>query len=69
MAQHVVFIDRIAVKPVPHDGTVDAVVVTPAFIARVVWGVDENAIHLSGVIRQQRLERHKVISVNDETSG
>src|ERR1039458_5516945 len=49
-------------KPFTDERAVNAVVVNPAFVASVVRRVNVDALDLSGVVRQQRLERDEVVA-------
>ena len=62
-------------KPISDLGATDAVAVDPArplsrvvalVDAGVVRRVDVDALHLTGVIRQQCLERDEVVALDDE---
>lgn len=45
---------------------VHVVVVSPSLVAGVVWRINIDALHLSGVIWQQRLERDKVVTLHNQ---
>ena len=53
-------------QPFADDRAVHVVVVNPALVARVVGGVDVDALHLPGVIRKERLERDKIVALHDQ---
>ena len=53
-------------QPVPHEGRIHVVVVRPALVARVVGRIDVDALYLSVIGRQQRLQRGQVIAVDDQ---
>ena len=55
-----------AFQPRFNDGTFDVVVVNPAFVAGVVRRVNVDALHLPGVVRQQRLERDQIVALHNE---
>lgn len=56
----------VAVQPLAEHGAVDIVVITPAFIACVVRRVDEDTVHLPGVLGEKRFEGVKVVAMDDE---
>ena len=56
-------------EPLANEGAVDIVVVGPALVAGVVRRVDANALHLTGVVWEQRLEGDEVVSLDDEVAG
>ena len=56
-------------KPLADYGTVDVVVVSPAFVTGVVRRVNVDALDLAGVVRQQRLERHQIVALHDEVAA
>ena len=55
-------------EPFADDRAVDVVIVSPAFIAGVVRRVNVDALDLSGVERQQRLERHEIVALHYEVA-
>ena len=57
-----------SVKPLLHEWTIHIVVVGPALVAGVVRRVDVDALHPTGVAGQQRLERMKIIPMDDEVA-
>ena len=58
------FTDHFA-KPLLDLRIVDIVVIHPAFIARIIWRIDVDALNLSLIFRQQRFQRFQIISVNN----
>ena len=53
-------------QPSPHLRTVDGVVVDPVFIARVVGGIDVNALDLPGIVGQERLEGEEIVTFDQQ---
>lgn len=51
-------------QPIPDRQAVDGIVVGSRLIARVVGRIDVDALHLSGVVREERLEREEVIALD-----
>lgn len=66
MSEAVLDPDWVRIKPFLDHRRVDVVVVAPAFVAGVVGRVDEDAVHLARVERQERLQRVQIVAVNDE---
>ena len=56
-------------EPFADDGAVDVVVVSPALVSRVVRRVNVDALHLAGVVGQQRLEGDEVVALHDEVAA
>jgi hypothetical protein len=55
-------------QPLTDNRAVHVVVVSPALVAGVVRRIDVDALHLAGVVRQERFERNEVIALHDEIS-
>src|SRR3569832_2326866 len=53
-------------EPLADDWAIDVVVIGPVFVSRVVGRIDVDALHLTGVVRQDRLEGNEVIPLDDE---
>ena len=60
-------VDRgLLLQPLSHGGTVDVVVVYPAFVSRIVRRIDVDDVHAIRVSRHQRLQSVKVVAVDDQ---
>ena len=53
-------------QPAADLRAVYVVVVNPTLIPRVVRRVDVDALHLAGVVRQERLERDQIVPLNQQ---
>ena len=53
-------------KPIPDNRAIHVVVINPVFVARIVGRIDIDALHLSGIVGQQRLERDEVIALDNK---
>ena len=68
MPQSVLDADRVLLQPLLHHRAIDVVVIAPALITRVVWRINENAIHLARIHWQQRFQRVQVVALDDEVA-
>ena len=69
VAQHVLFVHGVAVEPLPHNGAIDVVAVTPLLVAGVVRRINEDTVHLLRVIWEKRLEGDEVVASDDQIAG
>ena len=53
-------------EPFANDGAVYVVVISPTFVAGVVRRVDIDALHLAGVVGQQRFQRDEIVALDDQ---
>ena len=65
VTQAVLDTNRVIVEPLLDEWRIHVVVVGPALVPSVVGRVDENAVYLSGVQREQRFEGVQVVSMNN----
>jgi hypothetical protein len=56
-------------EPFLNEWAVDRVVINPALVSSVVRRIDVDALYLSGVVRQQRLERVEIVTFDKEIAG
>lgn len=56
-------------EPFTNDRTVHVVIIDPSLVARVIRWIDVDTLHLASVVRQQRLERNKVVALNNEIAA
>ena len=68
MAEAVLYTDGVRRQPFLDHRRIDVVVVGPAFVSSVVRRVNENAVHLAGVERQERFQRVQVIAMDDQVA-
>jgi hypothetical protein len=53
-------------QPCPDFGAVHIVIVNPAFVAGIIGRVDIDALHLTAIIGEQRLERLQIIAFDQQ---
>ena len=56
-------------EPAADFGRVDGVVIDPLLVARIVRGINVDALHLPGVVRQQGFEGQEVVAFDQEVAG
>lgn len=56
-------------KPFADLRAVDIVIVAPALIARIVWRINVDTLHLPGVSGQKRLEGVQIIALHEQIAG
>lgn len=68
VAQAVLYPNRVARQPFLDHRGIDVVVVAPPFVPRVVGRIDENAVNLARMGRQQRLKRVQIVALDDQVA-
>jgi len=67
MSGQVIFTNFFA-QPFLKHGTVYIVVIRPAFISRIIWRINVDALHFSGILGKQGFQGKKVIPFDDEVT-